>query len=151
MKQILLNGMPYTICQNLFEYLQYANYDGWLWIYQLSVDQKITPERNHQVSMMNQIYSAATKVIIWLGSKGELSLAFKLLNCVYNPDADMKGVFVKKYQSEKLRSQLNPSVRLTNKLTKSVLASIGELLHSRYWTRLWIIQEIFLAKKLKIQ
>ena len=34
-----------------------------------SIDQKSPLERNHQVGMMGQVYSAAAAVVVWLGKR----------------------------------------------------------------------------------
>jgi len=51
-----------------------------LWIDVLCINQRSLNERNHQVSMMGNIYSAATRVIVWLGNCTDLSrVAINLL------------------------------------------------------------------------
>jgi hypothetical protein len=45
------------------------NYTGEMWIDQISIDQQDVEEKNHQVSMMADIYEHAETVIAWLGEE----------------------------------------------------------------------------------
>ncbi|KAH7082488.1 heterokaryon incompatibility protein-domain-containing protein [Paraphoma chrysanthemicola] len=73
---ILINGDKFEIGQNLHDFLcAYRNdstntSNGWhLWIDQICIDQSNIPERNHQVSMMSQIYRSCEITIAWLDSR----------------------------------------------------------------------------------
>jgi hypothetical protein len=71
---ILLDGKPFTVRQNLWDFLnqvQEVQYDGYLWIDALSIDQTSNPERDHQVMIMGAIFSRAAKTIVWLGTATE--------------------------------------------------------------------------------
>jgi hypothetical protein len=73
-KTILLDGQPFTVRENLWRFLheyRREGANGYLWIDALCIDQSSNKERNHQVAMMGQIYSAAVGVIAWLGIKFE--------------------------------------------------------------------------------
>jgi hypothetical protein len=67
---IMLNGEAFPVGYSLWSFLrqmrireQYGNY----WIDSICVNQKIVLERNHQVQMMQLIYSNAQSVAVWLG------------------------------------------------------------------------------------
>jgi hypothetical protein len=71
--QIQLGGRAFWVRQNLFDFLESARtkphiYDQWLWIDALCIDQLNNTERSHQVQLMGQIFSHATKVISWMGT-----------------------------------------------------------------------------------
>lgn len=92
----------------------------WFWIDQICIDQSNMNEKNHQIRLMEAIFSNAKQVHVWLGN----------------------------YQDN------DPYVGQVH--------GIGTLFHgddlqfakawtrNPYWTRLWIVQEIILAKKLVI-
>ena len=69
---IRLNGRRYIIRENLFDFLKafgasdIGQQNHCLWIDQLCIDQSNTRERNHQVSMMADIYRNGQFVISWL-------------------------------------------------------------------------------------
>jgi hypothetical protein len=62
LRTINVEGSAFTIRENLFEFLALHHErlpDGYIWIDQLCVDQTNNSERNHQVQLMAEIYSAA--------------------------------------------------------------------------------------------
>jgi len=65
-----MEDKPVKVRKNLWwalQYLQRGHDQRVLWIDALCYDQADISERNHQVRHMNQIYSAATTVLVWLG------------------------------------------------------------------------------------
>jgi hypothetical protein len=96
------------------------------WVDQICVDQNKISERNHQVSLMKEIYARATTVLVWLG-------ASELL-----PDIETEAVeFIRK------PSWKDPTAR----------AKMGylDLCKRSYWKRMWIVQEIMLAQRVQVQ
>ncbi|KAH7409814.1 heterokaryon incompatibility protein-domain-containing protein [Phaeosphaeria sp. MPI-PUGE-AT-0046c] len=68
-KLILLGGEPFLVQDNLWRFLNRARiekFTGYLWIDALCIDQSTVGERNHQVSMMGEIYKRAESVLVWL-------------------------------------------------------------------------------------
>src|SRR6202044_1762370 len=61
--EVQLRGHVYTMLRNLYHKYQVTR----LWLDMVCIDQSNTEERNHQVGLMNQIYSQAQEVLIWLG------------------------------------------------------------------------------------
>lgn len=73
---ILCHGKTIEVtpnCESALRQLRLATKPRSLWIDVLCIDQSSLNERNHQVSMMGNIYSAATRVIVWLGNGTLLS------------------------------------------------------------------------------
>src|SRR5882757_5845843 len=69
-KQITLNGVVIALRRNLYDFLVHALRQGWirqLWIDALCINQIDEAEKNKQVAMMGEIYSRASRVLIWLG------------------------------------------------------------------------------------
>jgi uncharacterized glyoxalase superfamily metalloenzyme YdcJ len=57
--------------QNLWDFLDQAQkvqYEDYLWIDALSIDQTNHSERDRQVAIMGSIFSQAAKTIVWLGT-----------------------------------------------------------------------------------
>ncbi|EME38890.1 hypothetical protein DOTSEDRAFT_75560 [Dothistroma septosporum NZE10] len=92
------------------------------WIDAICIDQMNVVERSEQVALMATIYKQAQSVIAWLGpSYGESDVAMNAM---------------RKMPS---RSQM-PNV------WRRSAAGIRRLCHRPYWTRLWVLQELALAK-----
>ncbi|KAK5086752.1 hypothetical protein LTR05_003920 [Lithohypha guttulata] len=102
-----------------------------VWVDFLCINQYDVIERNSQVAMMGEIYSAADSVYAWLGPQ----------TC----KSDKVFDFVE--QSRLLRSEGEPYWKIYNS-NSDALDSLEDITSRTYWTRLWIIQEIVLAKRL---
>jgi hypothetical protein len=70
---IFVDGTPHLIAHNLRQFLSDASSDKWYWIDALSIDQRNSEERRHQVGIMSTIFRGALEVIVWLGPKCEHS------------------------------------------------------------------------------
>lgn len=122
-----LNGRDWNVRQNLAHFLrQHTEMDRdseeWLWIDAICINHANDPERTHQVRLMADIYGKATRVIVWLGTAYEQS------------DDAMMGLLESKGDEQALE------------LIPWILAVV--LLCSRpYWCRLWVLQELKLAKR----
>lgn len=136
-KDIIVNGGKMSIRQNLFDFLELVSreievdedskklFGNLMFIDQICIDQDSISERNHQVSHMADIYSAASNVVIWIGVE---------------TDATRPSIsFIEKSYSE--WAALDPIERLRMKNTAE-----GVLAFDPYWSRLWIVQELYLAK-----
>lgn len=141
---INLNGRGLAVRSHLWRFLNaarlvYANQE--FWIDALCIDQANIGEVNHQIQLMDQIFSNAMDVIIWLGdgnSGGYLpALNFlterrdKTTRCLSKSDLGGSG------------SSSNFWPEQT-----SVIQSLLALCEDEYWGRTWIIQEVLLAKRI---
>jgi hypothetical protein len=69
--RVIVDEKPITITANLecaLRHLRFTVLKRILWIDAISMNQKDTQERNHQVQIMGRIYSTARAVIVWLGA-----------------------------------------------------------------------------------
>lgn len=145
---IFIGVRPFDVRPNLFDFLlTYSEYNvkslkmafhtyaksghdpctPYLWIDQLCIDQASTLERNHQVNMMREIYVNANHVIVWLPCDAATTWALGTIitdphNSAFPPVGDGGGL---RTEAEQLEEHY-------------------------YWTRLWILQEIILAKEATI-
>ena len=118
-----------------------------LWIDAICINQDDLVERSAEVLEMGSIYGHAKEVIVWLGPSSEDSrLAIETLNklaegrwfvpedyCFYN-EPDSWAAFLWK----------TPEALVSNALS---WFAIKDLLHREWFSRLWVYQEIMLAKK----
>lgn len=95
------------------------------------IDQQHIPERTSQVSMMWDIYSMAECVLVFLKSKDAA-----------HGSVDMKPLFqlIDKYVHR--RAILN--LKFSN---EAQIAALKELSHCRWFERLWIVQEVYAARR----
>jgi hypothetical protein len=69
---ILLNNKEIPVRKNLWMFLAQLRRSGeytWLWSDALCIDQNNVAEKNAQVRIMDQVYSNAEVVIVWLGAE----------------------------------------------------------------------------------
>ncbi|KAM3071145.1 hypothetical protein ACMFMG_010050, partial [Clarireedia jacksonii] len=108
-------------CYKALRRLRYTDRTRLLWVDSICIDQNNHVERNQQVGLMNQIYKTALSVVVYLG----------------NEDTD----------SPIALQVLKSPVRLRN-LDAIELRALKALFKRPYFSRLWIVQEVALAKSL---
>jgi hypothetical protein len=94
--------------------------DRWFWADQISLDQQNVRERDHQVGLMCDIYTGAVQVFAHLGPAPDTN---DLLNTAF---------------SEKRFDPTNPR-------TEIIMGILFDIFSRPYWTRLWVVQELWLA------
>lgn len=133
-----------------------------VWIDSICINQNDIAERNHQVKLMRKIYSSATVVLVWLGrptAKSDLamdslaSLTHRLLGKSTKKTSQVLS------ESRVLYGQ-NPNKigysyqgdpgALRMVLDTNIGDAIFSLFSRVYWRRIWIIQEVLLAKEIRI-
>ena len=123
-----LNGRDdWTVRENLFRFLRHylqMNWDTqeWLWIDAICINHENASEQTHQVQRMAEIYSKASQALIWLGPAFEQS------------DDAMEAL--PRFRGHKQSLETDPCI----------LALIG-ICSRPYWHRLWVFQELKLAKR----
>jgi hypothetical protein len=115
---IEINGTPFLVRKNLWNFLDRArkdNFEEYLWIDALCIDQTKVGERNHQVALMGEIYSPAEGVIVWLGHVDRyIEDAMGALGRVVSPE------------------------RLPSDLVAQHLHGIQRFCELGYWSRAWM-------------
>jgi hypothetical protein len=109
-----------------------------LWIDAICINQKDQMEVSSQVSLMSFIYSRAQTVVSWLGPKEFKSHIDMFHHMSY---------LWKMGQSKHLGAAL--AQEKTSLMSRDPeLEAIARIASSTYWTRLWIVQEVCLARDL---
>lgn len=139
-RSILIDGKPFAIRRNLFEFLQVMQstsppddpiFDSEIgyWIDALCIDQSNTLERNHQVAQMGSIFSRAGYVHVWLGRAPG---AERIRRLVDGPGENM-------------------SLGTWSSLVRQDMEFLETcIFRNEYWTRAWVVQEIVLAKYVEV-
>lgn len=145
---ILVNGKSFDISENLFDaLLQFQSENvGWLWVDAICIDQVNYEERSSQVLLMGEIYSNASRVVVWLGKDIE--------------DVDTmlwaQDVLYKAYNG--ISEALELDLGLLQKLDISIAEwfqnweSIERFFCRRRWyRRAWVFQETVLARQIELR
>ncbi|KAJ4860160.1 heterokaryon incompatibility protein (HET) domain-containing protein [Trichoderma breve] len=116
-------------CFSALRRLRLADRPRILWIDAVSIDQHNFPERNHQVTLMSQIYSGAAEVIIYLGeSEDNCNLAIEFIIEVYNPN-------------------LETTTSLSYPKSEPLLLALRSFFNRPWFSRVWVIQEATLSHR----
>lgn len=138
MRSISLEGHPFHVTANLhgaLSRLQTSTMTRPMWIDAICINQDNLQERSQQVVKMGDIFRQATKVITWLGDADiESGLAFSMLQNLKDCLHDRNSV----------RRILKDEKNLEN------LYGLYSLFYRDYWWRVWVIQEVTLAKTITI-
>ncbi|KAH8880605.1 HET-domain-containing protein [Thozetella sp. PMI_491] len=138
------------ITRNLFvclEHLRFCDRPRVLWIDALCINQEDIAERSHQVAIMGKIYRCAAQVLVWLGREENNSR--RALEIIKNISSHVT-VDWSTYA-------VNPSVADSEEQHWSDKTeplpfdgpdrdAVGALFHREWFERLWIRQEIILAR-----
>lgn len=95
-----------------------------LWIDALCINQEDNEEKNHQIPVMNTIYTASETLTVWLGPA----------------DTDSDSAMENLYQL----GCASPYDKIPV-LPRQILESFQHLLSRPWWSRVWIIQEIVMG------
>jgi hypothetical protein len=120
-KIIILNGCPFAVSCTVHTLLEsFRNRaEEHHWIDALCIRQDDVLEKNVQIPLMGQIYSAASYVNIWLGPDVDG------VGCIFNSLAEQGAVAL---------------------LQSRGLSGISQLLHNQWFQRVWIVQELLLSR-----
>ncbi|KAH8730504.1 heterokaryon incompatibility protein-domain-containing protein [Phaeosphaeriaceae sp. PMI808] len=130
-KPLRLAGAVIPVAASLYDTLEAVRQkklETLVWVDALCIDQQNKDERATQVRLMGHIYSRAMSAAIWLGPAADKSpLAMQLLHEVANH----------RVPPERIRS--------AHKHADS--AALLTLFKRDYWKRLWVVQEVLLARE----
>ncbi|EWZ36467.1 hypothetical protein FOCG_03645 [Fusarium oxysporum f. sp. radicis-lycopersici 26381] len=125
---ITVNDCKVQIRTNLFDALKTIRQPTenlQLWVDAVCINQSDVWDKSQQVAMMGETFTKAVSVISWLGpAKDDSDLAMDLMSDANSLEANL------------------PSFSKNSRELKALFS----LCHRRYWRRVWIIQELYLAK-----
>lgn len=133
---IVINSHTVPLRENLYWALFYLRQSSprSLWIDALCIDQSSNEDKEYQIRLMDYIYNRAETVVVWLGKYPDTKLSWTL-----NKDIP------KKQSPYAVRSEGEWSEWM--EWFRILRAWVCD---NPYWRRLWIIQEIGLARKLVV-
>jgi hypothetical protein len=124
---IFIDGHSFQVRGNLYDFLSLSQAENQIpksclfWIDQICINQEDEREKGHQVQFMGEIFRRAYNVIAWLGME----------------DDNSRFTITWMQKVERRAAQL--SIKEKNYL--------WAFFSRRYWSRLWIVQELLLAQE----
>ena len=144
--QIHINGKPFLVRSNLFAFLNEARRQriyGPFWIDAICIDLSNDAERCQQVQLMGHFYGSAKQVLMYPGSV----------------PTNLKPVVKYLTWSQNVKSSLNDKFGLRGLLATTSYSDLYYMITGQwrkrmaqqlsllpYWKRLWIFQEVLLAR-----
>ncbi|KAJ4026236.1 hypothetical protein NW752_001175 [Fusarium irregulare] len=152
---IILNGQSFRVSPNLYDALfqlhQYFS-DKPVWIDTLCINQDDIDERQCQVSAMDRVYGGADRVLIWLGEPTpHLMAGLKATERIAQVAERESKYIIKNQQFDfcYLMEDMESRYGLAP-LTMEEIDGLLSLFQYRWFSRVWIIQEVSLAKEAEI-
>ncbi|KAI0376988.1 HET-domain-containing protein [Hypomontagnella monticulosa] len=128
--EIAIDDQPFFVRRNLFDFLNTATgkgKSGFFFVDAICINQLDSAERVSQVREMARVYRNATEVIAWLGYPGTEQDLDNIRSLGQERDCSECAYW-----------------------TKQQWAGFRYLSYHPYWTRIWIVQEVQLAKKIEV-
>ncbi|KAH7067128.1 heterokaryon incompatibility protein-domain-containing protein [Paraphoma chrysanthemicola] len=107
-----------------------------IWADGLCINQKDDTERSTQVQLMRQIYSNASRVLVWLGPDTNSAAADAFSLCRAVSDAFVTDILSNPERSDELLIAADDTR----------WPSLQSLVGCPWWTRVWVLQELRLAR-----
>ena len=135
------------------QHLRYPERARTIWVDAICINQGINSEKNHQIALMGSIYSQAQRTLAWLGAADD-DVAGRAFDYVSRLDAYLRS-HLEDYETKKLGLEaINVPNRILTELSVSWLPglyeALGPLFASPWFHRLWVVQEIVLAKYVEL-
>ncbi|KAF5678090.1 heterokaryon incompatibility 6 OR allele [Fusarium circinatum] len=152
---ILLNGLSFEVQANLYDALvelQVSCSETPIWVDALCINQSNSNERSPQVSVMNQIYGKANRVIVWLGKAfPELETGLKAVERLGAASVP-ETLRMIRTQTWDFSSDLStmPERYGIDPIDQEEAIGLIALYMSNWFTRVWIIQEVSLTSDVVI-
>ncbi|KAK7902297.1 hypothetical protein LTR67_001942 [Exophiala xenobiotica] len=141
-----VNGQKFWVQSNLAAFLEESASKAmtdWLWIDAICINQENPRERTHQVNLMGQIYSEANLVRVWLGNGIAI---FPGTSATYIKHF-LAWVFDQNLGQDRLSL---PSSASAQPSSIQLMLGLMGFLDLAYWHRTWVVQEILLARDIRL-
>lgn len=137
---IIIDGESFAVTPTVFKILEghsSVRHSKLLWIDSICINQEDDVEKGTQVQLMRRIYRQAKRVMVCLGDfqwmlRPEVWLAVLFVLRVFVP----RGPFLRIF---------GPVFRVVG-----AWAAFREIMEAPYWSRVWVVQEVAVASKIRI-
>jgi hypothetical protein len=169
--QITVDGQPFWITRNLEVALHHltGHRDLILWVDAICINQKDNAEKSWQVRQMQQVYQQANRVLVWLGESGMGSMRalnkladfeafdnWNSSNHYYQTNFTIKALAAIRELDAMFKLDKDPAQKPVPRIPHRSslleddglfpLNEIGAVLERAWWGRIWVVQELALAK-----
>jgi hypothetical protein len=146
--EVLCNGQPFPIqpqLANALSQLRLQQLTRIVWADAICINQDDIEERNHQVSLMGSIYPSATRVIVWLGlaDPKHTAIALTFVEIIGTASEQYACKWNAVSSDDKIGDRVDPSIK---SFVPAVCPSLVELFGRPWFTRIWCVQEVRLAR-----
>lgn len=157
-----IGGRTLQIGKNLWQFLQLisdrakesssssAEKTFCFWIDSICINQNDSLEKSAQIGLLTHIYESANYVISWLRDTRHYKAMDALSKNTRRPnDENLKNL---KEDLDKLLNARDDNTHEGSIATydKDTRDDLHELLNERYWTRIWMVQEVVLPRRWRI-
>lgn len=154
LKLVRIDGREFQVRENIWRFLNYCcdtkfrfEHHRNLWIDAICINQDDAQEKSQQVQSMRYVFASARRVFCWLGDTSEKTVSIDSLSIdsLTDPGTTLAELEdqMKFFFSEDF--QLDPP-EFTEVETRRLCEAVLPILINEYWSRLWIVQEICLAR-----
>ncbi|KAH8197453.1 hypothetical protein TruAng_008384 [Truncatella angustata] len=137
-KVITIDGHAMAVtsnCESALRHIRKTGESTMIWVDAICIDQENIPEKGAQINQMREIYTQASDVIIWLGDQlADASLAFETLRHISE---------LGKYNAQEATSRTVG--------TAEGWQAVENLFRREWFERIWVVQEVSLAKMINIR
>ena len=117
------------------------------WVDAICVNQNDIPERNAQVQLMRSIYRDAALVLSWLGLTNDtMRIALQAIKTIHSK-VELMGRKVTSLEPLLKHDILLVEDTEEGFLPNAAWSAIQHLFNLDYWDRIWIVQEVTLARE----
>jgi hypothetical protein len=145
-RTFIIDGMEFQVRQNVYDILQRcSSYFGpqLIWVDSICINQKSKSDKTLQVKLMQEIYSKAAHVLVCLGN-GSAYLAIGLIFELDTVRQSLGDAFLTQHVAGFLTR------RKTDLYLRARMKALHDLLQHPWFRRVWVVQEVVVAKKVTI-
>lgn len=142
------NATSFTVTENVFVVLgrlRLENYNRLLWIDAMCINQHDLAERSQQVSIMRLIYAHASKVLIWLGVRGNrFTATIALMRSIARHCCDDRTSWDKQLGKASDYDHISSTepIWVLPDPTDACWLHLGRFFDIPWFFRVWVIQEL---------
>jgi hypothetical protein len=151
-KKIECDGQSLEIRANLERTLRYFRYEDKIrvmWVDAMCINQEDNIEKSQQVSLMGVIYWKARRVVVWLGEQDEGAKHFSVEEAfaLIRRCSDFTERMENDEGFDKSASMPNEMKGLQGDEEANSWEAVRHLLSREWFTRVWVVQELGLARE----
>lgn len=149
---VICDGKKLPITESLhvaLRHLRLSDRDRCLWADGVCINQSDERlEKNHQLPLMGRIYSEAERTLIWIGqdSENKAQKAFRQVSIVSSYISSYKKQKGKTVQQFRDHIRCRIGQKDIEKWAIEFMNDIAPIFAKSWFTRLWVVQEVFLAQ-----